>query len=179
MHEIWKPVLGYDGRYMVSNLGNVMSVGRIDSLNRSHPSTLLSPSDSGAYLHVNLCKDGISKTFCVHRLVAAAFIVNPFEFPCVNHMDENKFNNRADNLEWCSHEYNNNYGTSNYRQARAKGRKVAQYNLDGEFVADYFSISEASRRTAFSQGAIYNGLATGRATNGYFWRDTKEVKIYA
>ena len=56
-----------------------------------------------------MCKNGKTKQGLLHRLVAEAFIPNPDNLPCINHKDENPLNNRADNLEWCSYKYNNEY----------------------------------------------------------------------
>lgn len=63
------------------------------------------------YYQVTLIKDGKKKHYRVHRLVASAFLENPFNYTDVNHKDENKTNNHVDNLEWCTRKYNNNYGT--------------------------------------------------------------------
>lgn len=75
------------------------------------------------YLQVGLSKDGTKKHFLIHRLVAEAFIPNPLNLPCVNHRDENKTNNCISNLEWCTYEYNNNYGT------RTEKIKKPSFNL--------------------------------------------------
>ena len=109
--EIWKPVNGYEGLYEVSSLGRVKSLwyGR---------EKILKPQDNGkGYLFVNLYKDGKVKHLLVHKLVAEAFIPNPFGFTEINHLDENKTNNVVDNLEFCSRRYNVNFGTRNQRQA--------------------------------------------------------------
>ena len=112
--------------------------------------------DYKGYLRLNLCKEGKQKPFKVHRLVAQAFIPNPNNFPQVNHKDENKENNCITNLEWCTNEYNHNYGTRNKRVAeKQKGRKipfeqiknkiaVLQINKDtNEVIRKYDSIKEA------------------------------------
>ena len=93
MNEIWKPVNGYEGLYEVSNLGNVRSI----RTNRTMKLQL-----HKGYLKVGLYKQRTLKQFSVHRLVASAFIPNPKSKPEVNHLDGDKTNNRADNLEWCT-----------------------------------------------------------------------------
>ena len=90
MEEIWKDVQGYEGEYQISNLGNVFSV-------KSNKE--LKITDSHGYGSVMFCHDGKTKRCLVHRLVAEAFIPNPNDLPQVNHIDENKRNNRIDNLE--------------------------------------------------------------------------------
>jgi hypothetical protein len=116
MQEIWRDVKGYEGFYMVSNLGRVKSLDRYVSRGCRYPNKfqyvkgkILSPNKGGSYLQVVLNKGGKSKPFLVHRLVAEAFIDNPNNYPCVNHIDENKKNNCVDNLEWCTYKYNNEY----------------------------------------------------------------------
>lgn len=122
--EIWKDIEGYEGLYQVSNFGNVKSL----NYNRSGKEKILKPQkNKNKYLHISLCKNKNQKTFTIHRLVALAFIPNLHNYPCVNHIDENKENNHVDNLEWCTHEYNMNYGTLKERQSeKRKGFKFTE-----------------------------------------------------
>lgn len=107
--ETWKPIKDYEGLYEVSNLGRVRSLDHYDSLGRFRHGQILKQcyDGKGKYLHVNLS----GKSTNVHRLVAKAFIDNPHDYKEVNHIDEDKTNNCALNLEWCTHKYNNNYGS--------------------------------------------------------------------
>ena len=110
MKEIWKIINGFNN-YEISNLGRVknVSTGRV-----------LKGVDNGwGYLQVNLFKAGKGYMRKIHRLVATAFIENPEKLGEVNHRDEDKANNAVSNLEWCSHEYNINYGTRNERIGKA------------------------------------------------------------
>ena len=84
MEEIFKDIDGLEGLYQVSNFGNVISLNYNHS--NSHRLMSLSKSSSGD-LHVQLHKNGKSKTYLVHKLVASAFIQNPNNFPEVNHID--------------------------------------------------------------------------------------------
>ena len=107
MMEEWRAVPGYEGLYEVSNKGNVRNVRR---------NTLLRLSkDCYGYIQVSLYKNGRRTGLRVHRLVTEAFLPNPDNLPEVNHKDEDKTNNRVENLEWCDHKYNMNYGTRNIR----------------------------------------------------------------
>lgn len=117
--EEWKPIAGYEGLYEVSSLGRVRSVDckrthlmNGKSVRRTQRGKVLKQCFDGQhhYLHVGLCKDGVSRTVNVHRLVAMAFVENPHGLQEINHIDEDKTNNRSNNLEWCNHEYNNHYG---------------------------------------------------------------------
>ena len=155
MTEEWKTVV-YDGEiysnYEISNFGNIRNVKR---------KTLLHPSKrKNGYLQVLLYKDGKRKIFLVHRIVAFTFIPNnnQQEKPDVNHKDENKENNRIDNLEWCSKQYNIDYSQS---------KKV----LCIETGIIYKSTREASRETGFAQNGIWECCNEKQKTcGGYRWK---------
>ena len=113
IEEIWRPIPGYEGLYEVSSYGRVRSLDRfiVDSLGhrRFYKGKVLSPiKDKYGYLSVKLQKGNKHN---IHRIVAQVFIENIDNLPQVNHKDENKSNNRVDNLEWCDQAYNNLYGT--------------------------------------------------------------------
>ena len=157
INEIWKPIKGYEGLYEVSNLGRIKSLKRLvkkwDGY-RIVPEKILTPrANNRGYLRINLCKDGITKTFSPHRLVAEAFIPNPDNLPCVNHKDENPLNNVVSNLEWCTYSYNNSYGNRNKRIALSNSKPVLQYTLDGQFVKEWSSTMECGRN-GFQQSSV-------------------------
>lgn len=105
--EEWRTISGTMGKYAVSNLGRIRSKRGI-----------LKPSLSAKkYLHVALSVNGKRKDVNIHRAVAEAFIENPQNFPIINHKDENKVNNRADNLEWCTYSYNISYGSASKKKS--------------------------------------------------------------
>ena len=123
LFEVWKDVKGYEGLYQVSNFGRVKRVGGVVKHGTSKTLTvverILKVNVNGKgqeHLMVHLSKGGKVKKAYVHRLVAEAYIPNPDNLPEVNHKDENPMNNKVDNLEWCTHLYNNLYGTKIERQ---------------------------------------------------------------
>lgn len=138
MIEIWKPIRNYENRYLVSNLGNIKSLRR---------NKILVPIiQSNNYCYINLCVNGKNKSCRIHRLVAEAFIPNPNNLPCVNHKDGNKQNNNVDNLEWCTNKYNSQHAYKN-NMVQKTIRTVIQYDLYGNFIAEYNSHNEASKNT--------------------------------
>ena len=162
--EIFRDIEGYEGLYQVSNYGNVKS------LNYRHTgeNRIMKPTtDKGGYLCINLHKNGSFKNYKVHRLVASAFIPNSDNLPQVNHKDECKTNNtivlnsdgslnqEETNLEWCTHKYNQNYGTRNKRMAETLkdilvNRPDISVHVDmltkqGEFIRTFPSAHEAER----------------------------------
>lgn len=141
--EIWKDVVGFENKYQISNLGNVRS---LNYWRRGYVKELSSAKEKQDYLYVTLysgkCKQHHKK---IHRLVAEAFIPNPDNLPEVNHKDENKQNNRLENLEWCTSKYNINYGTGHQKtvdHALKYQAKPVKCLRTGKV---YRSIHEASR----------------------------------
>ena len=111
--EIWKDIQGYENLYQVSNLGRIKSLDRkvkVGIKNNDivlHKGKILKLNQKrNGYLSVDLSKEGIVKTISVHRLVAIAFIPNVDNKMQVNHINAKKYDNRVENLEWCSYEEN-------------------------------------------------------------------------
>ena len=123
MTEIWRPINGFDGRYEVSDKGNVRSFCVIGSntnrIDRDNPMMMAQCDNGHGYKCVKIRVDGHVKGLYVHRLVAEAFIPNPQNLPCINHKDEDKSNNVVGNLEWCTRKYNSNYGTIRKRLSKS------------------------------------------------------------
>lgn len=139
--EIWLPVADYEGLYEVSNYGQVRSLYKPDK------PIIKQCVGSKGYNLVTLCKAGKQKSVNVHRLVAITFVPNPNFLPCVNHKDENKTNNIASNLEWCSYYYNNTYGNRLTKSALKQSKPV----LCIETGIVYSSAYAAQRKTGISQ----------------------------
>lgn len=147
--EVWKPVVGYEGLYEVSNFGEVRSVTRMVNIHhkakRIVRGRVLRHNFSSGYDMAALSKNSVRIPFCVHRLMMEAFVPNPFKLPCVNHKNENKLDNfifvnpdgsvdlEKSNLEWCPYSYNNGYGTKPQRIAQKLKKPVSQFK-DGVLI---------------------------------------------
>ena len=184
MEEVWKPVEGYEGRYEISSLGRLRSYAQ-DRVNGKIKTGNL---DAKGYLSIMLYDGrGNKKVHKMHRLVASAFIDNPDNLPQVNHKDEDKTNNRADNLEWCTNEYNLRYGTHYERAAKANEccptTSVKVFSVDDDGNVELFdSIGEAERRTGNSHCNIVRVLKGRRPRCGgrrwFYANDIDAVTAY-
>ena len=123
MEEIWKDVKGYEGYYQVSNLGRVKGLLAIKQYKCGRILKTYSNYKGKGYLKVKLYKNTVKKMFYVHRLVADAFLPNPYNYPDINHKDENPHNNSVNNIEWCNESYNMSYGTTQERRRETFKRK--------------------------------------------------------
>lgn len=176
MSEEWRDVVGYEGLYQVSSEGRVKNLERkvphCSGGERIQKERILKPVVRGdGYLKVDLCAGGKRKMFAVHRLVCQAFHENLDNKPQVNHLNEDKKDNRACNLEWCTCKENNNHGTRNVRMAIAKSRPIAQYTLNGKLLKVWPSATEAQRQVGFGQGNICQA-ANGKFKQvyGFIWK---------
>lgn len=168
MERKWKPIPKFEGWYEVSNFGEVRSVDREVNYKTSGKSfrkgVILKPKISKhGYKEVILVMNG--KRFCyrVHKLVALTFIPNPFNFPCINHINENKLDNRVENLEWCSVQYNTLYSMPTII--------IGQYDLSGNLIATFNHYTEAGNNVGGNKHGVFkccnNKLKTYK---GYVWK---------
>ena len=183
--EEWRAVKGFEGRYEVSNLGRVKSLERtVTSKNhygtfqrRVREKMLKLIKNSEGYLQVDLSKNGTRKQYLVHRLVAEAFIPNPYpeKYDVVNHKiegAEGKLINTVENLEWCDTLYNFKYGTARERMIKTQtnrsdlSKTVYQYNTAHELVGKYPSAKEVQRQTGFAQQNI-SACCNGKRKTAY------------
>lgn len=190
--EVWKDIPGYEGWYQVSNMGRIKSMDRsftqkriCDSVERhifTKGKVIKASYTYGLYLFCHLKKNGTSKAVKYHRIVCSVFHKNPDNLPQVNHKNEIKTDNRADNLEWCTPKYNRNYGTAPERLSKKLrnradcSKPVYKFSLNGVLLKEYPSIKEAARDNNLKEANIVSVCNNGKSssTGGFIWSFNNE-----
>lgn len=125
--EIWKDVPEFEGYYQVSNFGRIYSLPKLGKGN--HNGKILKQFIASKYLRIILYKSKCSKSVKIHRLVATLFVNNPQNKPCVDHIDGDRLNNKADNLRWCTLRENLNFDNVKRKtNSDIKGVKATKHN---------------------------------------------------
>lgn len=184
--EIWKDIAGYEGLYQVSNLGQVKALSRRRMLGNKFcvsNERILRPRSCNGYIKTSLNKNGKGKDLFVHRLVAEAFIPNPYSKRTVNHINGDKADNRLENLEWATYSENNLHAYEKLGHKSPRGwtgcfgaehhtsKPVKQLSSDGEYIAEYAGLSEAERATGVLNQSI-SKCCKGiyKTAGGYIWK---------
>lgn len=176
--EVWKPVVGYENCYEVSNFGRIKSIARFvkckdGKIQRYNEKILRLWIAKLGYASITLEHYGETRKVGAHRIVAEAFLPNPKGLPQVNHKDENPTNNKLNNLEWCTAKYNLTYGSRLQRLHLSTinnpktSKIVQQYSFDGELICEYPSLMETRRLFGGHVGEVCNHKCY--STLGYFW----------
>lgn len=134
--KCWKDIAGYEGLYSVSSAGKIYS--------RKSEKFMSPKTDKDGYQVVTLVKDGKMRSFYVHRLVAQAFIPNPENKPTVNHLDENKSNNKKSNLQWATISEQVTYGKGAINRNKRKFKPVIIYDRYYNVIGEYPSVQSAA-----------------------------------
>ena len=165
MTELWKSIDGYDG-YQVSNLGNVRS---LNYRGTGEIRNLVPKENNCGRLWVELK----GKPLLIHRLVAMAFIPNVENLPQINHKDENPKNNTAENLEWCTGEYNRESYLSHHKGGRVKKNVISINQIDpsGRVVKQWSDSRTIANETGMNQWSITQCCDGKRKTAyGFRWQ---------
>ena len=181
MEEIWKDIKGFEGLYQISNYGSVKALKCKEKEGRGNwrkkDKIIKQSEDKKGYLRVRIYKNSVLYTKKVHRLVAIAFIENPEKKSQVNHIDENKKNNNANNLEWCDNKYNCNYGTRTKRATKSNINKettsVPVLCIETNII--YPSINEAIRKTG-ATNIFYCCIGKRKTAGGYHWKYATNIR---
>jgi hypothetical protein len=170
MVEIWKKI-SWAVDYEVSNLGNIRS-------SKYGSARLLKPTMRKGYYMVCIRAENTIKQATLHRLVADAFVPNPYGYTIVNHKDENKTNNNANNLEWCTPQYNVTYKNAHKKSEEKHKKKVFKYSINGEYICSYNSMIEAEKETKVMSESISRSCRKiNTIAGGYVWRWYKKENI--
>ena len=181
-NEEWRFIPNCDNLYMVSNLGRIKALKTFRSygkFKRTCKERIMKQSSNWqGYLHC-IIRDskGAKIRISSHKCVCDIFIPNPNKYPCTNHKNEIKWDNRAENLEHCTYAYNLAYGSR-------KGEKdipVCQYDLQGNFIKEFKSVRDASIATNTNRRSISNVThGWAKSAGGYIWKkkdDSNDIKI--
>lgn len=152
-------IKGYEGLYKINRNGDIISIS--DNRIRYKKDIFMSKTLVNGYYKVMLTKNGISSQKFVHRLIAEAFIPNPNNYSCINHKDECRTNNSIDNLEWCTHEYNLNYGTRTERAIEKLSIPVKMIDTITNKETIFKSYNDAYRNTGCFDLNIRLAVKTG------------------
>lgn len=180
MMEVWKDIKNFEGMYQISNMGNVRSLNRVtynkngtkvNRVGKIKKQTI----DNLGYFHVRLSKDSQTKTFRIHQLVAQAFIDNPNNYRCINHIDEDKTNNSIENLEWCSSKYNLEYSGNTKKACNSNKKQVLQYDLKGNLIKEWESLKSIELELKYSHSAVGQCCrGNTKSSHGYVWKYKNE-----
>ena len=163
IEEIWRDIKDYEGLYQVSNLGEVKSL----NYHRTREEKIIKPSrHCSGYLQVCLCKDCEQKVLKVHRLVAAAFIPNPENKPCIDHINAIRDDNRVENLRWVTPKEN----SGNPITMSKISRKVLQFTKDGVFVRKWNSMIDVERELGRLSNIAACCRGKRKTCGGFVWK---------
>lgn len=150
--EIWKDIEGYEGLYQVSNLGKIKALPRKTGFTYNKKERIIKQyKNRKGYYITQLSKNGVPKTIIVHRIVAKTFVINQNNKAQVNHINCNKEDNRAENLEWVTNDENKKHAKEHGLCKSLKGgenpraKSVNQYDLKGNFIKKWECLSDVAR----------------------------------
>lgn len=199
--EEWRPVVGFEGLYEVSSLGRIKTLSKTvvrKGVCYNFKEKILKPQSYGnGYLKIGLHNNGHTKFLFVHRIVAQAFIPNPENKPCIDHINTIRNDNRVENLKWCTPKENRNnpityqktldslkgidrVNVNKGMQLRDKqnaSKRVYQYDLNGNYIKSFDSVMEAARELGVKTKCISTECTSSHYAYGYLWYYEKYDKV--
>ena len=159
--EIWKDIKGYEGKYQISSLGRVRSLRRYKVCSGYRKPIFNSVTN---YFTVALYIGERRELKYIHRLVAEAFIPNPHNYPQINHINEIRWDNRIENLEWCTNQYNSEY---------SRGIKIIQRDKNLQFIKEWKSAREIKKELGFDDSSIRKAAKNfpRKRAYGFYWEN--------
>lgn len=182
-NEEWRDVVGYEGYYMVSSLGRIVLLSRYNKAKNNRGcyaeprlQTIRIGTNHGSYYYVRLSKNNVRKRYGLHRIIAQAFIPNPNNYPCIDHINRDSLDNRICNLRWCTHKMNmNNENTTAHMSMTRKGkpnmanRKSVVCIKDGAVIKTYNYVIETQKDGFIPTAVSRVCLGKSKSHHGYKW----------
>ena len=186
MNEVWKDIKGYENLYQISNFGRVKSLDRYDATGHHWEEKIIKPRiDKDFYCEHVLCKTSKKRVFRTHRLVAEAFLPNPENKPCIDHINTIRDDNRVflnedgsvnyekTNLRWCTNKENHNNPLSVINHSKATSKPVLQFTQDGSFIKKWNSATEVNKKINIASTNISmccKGNTHCKSAGGFIWK---------
>ena len=178
LNEEFRDIKGYEELYQVSNYGRIKAKEKKNGWCLNCERIMKTHLDKDNYYRITLCKKGKNKVCGIHRLVAQAFLPNLDKLPEVNHIDTNKINNKVNNLEWCSQDYNLHYADRNEKISKALSIPIIQFTKDNIKIKEFESINQAARELKLSSAHISEccrNLKYHKTYGGFIWKNKEMI----
>lgn len=186
MREVWKSIEGYEDHYQVSNLGRIKSLYFKNRHGVVYREKILKAGFNGKYYQITLSNNGKTKMYQVHRLVAMAFVKNDNDYKIVNHVNCDKTDNRAINLEWCNQSHNikeayrlgqikiyKGENSPYYNKPSKKRKKIMQLDKENNLIKIWECADLIEKELKINASNIRGCCNNKRKTaGGYIWKYT-------